>query len=134
MYFHTTKPGPWIDDFQTALVKAVVLAQENGTNEVAIAVHQKGNLTGVIEEAIGEAAVKQLLKPAGYIDFEGVRLFVITEKIRSGFRHGVIVAAHVSTKFMEKLTADYRTTDVVYVPWQPDELTAYLQKHTSTPL
>ena len=134
MFFHTTRPGPWIDDFQTALAKAIMLAQENGTNEVAIAVHQKGNLAGVIEESIGEAAVKELLKPAGHLDFEGVRIFVITEKIRSGFRHGVIVAAHVSTKLMDKLITDYRTTDVVYVPWQPDELSAYIQKHASMPL
>ncbi len=132
MLYHTTDSGPSVDAFRRALGKGIRLAIQSGSNEVAIAVHGKTNLNGVISVAIGEPAVALLQKPNGFLNFEEVRIFLITEKIRSAFRSGVLVAAHTSTKYLNKLLDDPRATDLIYIPWAPEELQEYLVAHRST--
>ena len=134
MYYHTTNPGPSIEDFKLALAKAITIAREKNITQIAIAVHGKGNLDGVVSDAIGESAVKLLQKPGGTIQFEEITIFLITEKIKSGLSSGIIVATHASTKYLKKLIQDYRVTDMVYVPWSPDELSEFVKNHKSEPI
>jgi len=130
MLYHTKTAGPSVEDFQKAFAKAIGVAIENDLNEVLIYVHGKTNLDGVVSEAIGGIADK-LQKPGGSVNINGITLYLETEKIRSPFRNGVIIATHLSTKVLNKLLKDSRATDIVYVPWAPEELSEYLSNNKS---
>ena len=132
MLYHTTTTGPSIEDFEQALAFAVHLSKNNGTNQVAIAVHAKANLDGVISDSIGEQAVKVLQKANGTIQFNDVIIFLITKLVPSNFTSGVIIATHANTNYLDTLMSDRRATDIVYVPWAPEELDLYLQNNKST--
>jgi len=130
--YHVKGSSPSPKGFATALAKAMGLAMKNGSNQVAIAVPLKGSLDGIVRDAIGEKAVKTLQKSGGTIRVDDITIFLITDKIRSGFKSGVIVATYVSTKQLKQLISDYRATDIVFVPWAEAELTNYLSANTST--
>jgi hypothetical protein len=132
MLYHTTNTGPHATDFRQALATAIITASNNGTNEVLIYVHGKTNLDGVVSEVIGERAVKALQKPGGTIASNGTTIYLETDRIRSTFRSGIIVATHLSTKSLNKVLSDRRATDIVYVPWVPQELQDYLTNNQST--
>ena len=130
MLYHVETAGPDIEGFRTGLANAIKIAMDNGCNQVAIAVHGKTNLSGVISDAIGEAAVN-LLQKNGSFQFEGVTIHLMTERIKSGLREGVILATHASTKYLNKLLTDRRATDVVFVPWAPEEFEEYVANNES---
>ncbi len=132
MLYHATTTGPSIEGFQQALDFSMQLAKNNGTNQVAIAVHVKKDLYGVVRDSIGRQAVKELQKPNGTIHFNGETIFLITKLIPSNFTNGVIVAAHASTKYLNTLLLDRRATDIVYVPWAQKEMETYLKNNEST--
>ncbi len=92
--------------------------------------HGKGNLDGVVSDTIGEGAVKTLQKTDGTINYEELNIFVITEK-KSKFKRGIIIATHASTKYLNKPLHDSRATDLIYVPWSPNELDEFLSEHNS---
>ncbi len=128
MLYHTETTGPSVEDFQTAFAKAIGIAIENDLNEILIFVHGKTNLDGVVSDAIGGIADK-LQKPGGTVNIEGITIYLETEKVRSPFRRGIIIAAHLSTKLLNM--TDPRATDLVYVPWSPEELDDYLSNNIS---
>ncbi|MCQ6261290.1 hypothetical protein MLD55_05035 [Alcanivorax sp. MM125-6] len=130
MLYHVNSTGPSKKGFLAGLAKALKSAMKNGSNEVALAVHSKQNLDGIIEDALGEAAIKVLGK-SGKLRFENVTIYLVTERISSGFRKGVILACHPSEEYLSKLLKDYRATDVVYVPWAPDEFEKYKNEYDS---
>jgi len=130
MLYHTKTFGSSIEGFQSAFAMAFARAIENDTNEVVIFVHGKTNLDGTISDAIGGIANK--LQKKGVTKIGVVNLFLETERIKSAFRSGVIIASHVSIKLLGKILADQRATDVVYVPWASEELNDYLEKNEST--
>ena len=132
MLYHTTYPGKPVDDFKTAVAKAISIAIQNHSNEVAIAIHSKTNLDGVISDAIGEDTIKVFQKPGGTINIEKVTIFLITEKICSDFKSGVLIALHTNTKYLAKLLSDTRATDLIYIPFLLEELNDYLLKNNST--
>ncbi len=131
MFYHTIDIENLIEDFRLGLAQAIALAHEKGLTQIAIAVHAKDNLDGVISEAIGESAVSTLQKSGGTIKYEEITFFLITEKIKSKFKGGIVMAAHASPRYIKKLINDYRTTDLVYVPWTPSELAEYLNEYDS---
>ena len=130
MLYHVNSTGPDKEGFLKGLAKALKVAMQNGSNEVALAVHTKQNLDGIIQDALGEPAVKALSK-SGKLMFEDVTIYLVTERIPSGFRKGVILACHSSEKYLSKLVKDYRASDVVYVPWVPEEFEKYKEKYDS---
>jgi len=130
MLYHTKNTGPSMEDFQTAFATSIGIAIENELKEILIVVHGKTNLDGIISDAIGEM-VNKLQKPGGTINIEGITIYLETQKIRSAFSSGIIIAAHVSTKLLNTLLTDPRATDVVYVPWALEELEQYLSNNES---
>ncbi len=100
MLYHATTTGPSIEGFQQSFAFAIQLSQNNGTNQVAIAVSAKKNFGGVIIDSISEQAVKALKKPNATIQFNSETIFLITKLIPSDFTNGVIIAAHASTKYL----------------------------------
>ena len=130
MLYHTKTSIPSIESFQNAFGMAMAKAIENETNEVVIYVHGKTNLNGIISDAIGGIASK--LEKNGETKIGCVNLYLETERIKSVFNSGVIIASHISTKLLGKVLADPRATDTVYVPWASEELDNYLINNQST--
>ena len=133
MLYHTASTGPSIEAVHLAFAMAIRIAIENELNEIAIFVHGKTNLDGVVSDALGGIA-RKLQKPNGTIEITGITVHLETERVKSNFQSGVLIAMHLSTKLLEKALQDQRATDVIYVPWAPEELGEYLNENSSTEL
>lgn len=133
MLYHIDSPGPSIEAVQLAFSMALRIAIENELNEIAIFVHGKTNLDGVVSDALGSIATK-LQKPNGTVQIEGITVFLETERVRSKFQSGVLIATHLSTKVLSKVIKDRRATDVIYIPWAPEELDDFLAANSSAEL
>jgi len=132
MLYHAATTGPSAKAFRLALALAIRLSQKNGSHQVAIAVAAKSSLDGVVSDSIGKNAAKTLRNPNGVIQVYGITLYLMTKLISSNFENGVILATHVSTEFLDTLLTDRRATDLIYLPWTPQELAGYLEKYKST--
>ena len=132
MKYHTNIDDSPVDAFRNAFAKSTALAIENDTDEFVILVHAKTNLTGIISDAIGGIASK--LEKKGSTVIGDVKVYLETEKIKSSFKKGIIVATHVSEKLLYSALKDSRGTDIIYVPWSPEELEAYLSNNISEQL
>jgi hypothetical protein len=131
MQFHTKTSGPSEAGFRAGFLRAATEAVGNGTNEILLTTHALDNLEGVITSVFGEATTKAL-KKARLATFNGVTVFLETERIRSRFTRGVAFAPFVSSRLLNSVSEDPRATDVVYVPWAPSELAAYVQDNPAS--
>ncbi|RYV00649.1 hypothetical protein SOPP22_17745 [Shewanella sp. OPT22] len=130
MKYHVNSTGPSKDGFTQGLRKALKLSMDNETKEVALAVHGKQNLSGIIEDILGVDFVKAMNKH-GSVSTQGITIYLLTERITSKFSKGIILACHPSGKFLSKLSNDYRATDIIYVPWAQEEYDKYLENYDS---
>jgi hypothetical protein len=63
-------------------------------------------------------------------EFLGCRFFLTTEKIKPQVpADSPIIAAHVTEAWLESLIESRGQAAVIYLPWRPDELQAYLAAH-----
>lgn len=112
------------------ITKTVSLAKSSKLSQAAVAAHDKRQVLGsnIWEEAIGRAATKSL--GAGKVIINGYTMHLITERIDPmDFIRGPILAAAISLKFLEKVIKNRKATDVIFVPWAPEELTEFKQTH-----
>lgn len=124
MFFMVPKAQALEAGFRDALHTAVTLAATAGSYQAAIAVHVKDQVQrSAISAILGEQRTKQLLK--GSVDVSGVKIHLITERIRSGLIRGPLVAAYVAPTFLDKLIKEKRFTDIIYIPWNPKEEAAF---------
>ena len=130
-FYHTGTTGPSAEGFGKGLQQAVKLAKSNGTNQVLLTVHTLSNLKGIIRTVLGEKVFK-LLSDKRLLNVEGAMVHLETERIRSAFRHGVIFAPFISPKRLAELQKDHRATDIVYVPWAPEELNSHRATHAES--
>ena len=129
---HTYSVGPDVAAFQRACVKAVDLAQASGLNEVILLVHTLQMLQGgVCEEVLGEKFVTALAKNK-VAAIQGVRIHLETERVKSAANRAVVFCPFVSGKLLAKALADYRTADMVYVPWAATERDAYVASYPNS--
>jgi hypothetical protein len=131
MQYHTNTTGPDKNGFLQGLRKALSVAEENGTNEVLIATHTLSNIKGVIQDVLGEAFIKKF-KRDKVAKAGQVVVYFETERTKSRFSKGVILAPFVSLKLLNTLTSDYRTSDIVYVPWADTEFNEYVQSNPNS--
>lgn len=134
MYFHSPICGPSVDAFRAVFVAAAAHAVQNKISHVVLAVHAKGNLDGVISDAIGEDAVKKLQK--GPIPLAaGVMLGLSTERIAVPFLgDAVFIAAHTSTDYLKTIESNRKCKALFFAPWRDEELEDFLKRHPSTEL
>ncbi len=131
MKYHVNSTGYSKDGFVRGLKKSLELSIKNKTKEVALAINTKQQLRrGIISDVLGDNFVKDIDKN-GCVSIGGVSIYLLTERIASNFKKGVILACHPSSQFMEKLAKDYRATDIVYIPWALEEYTDYLSQNKS---
>jgi hypothetical protein len=127
-FHHTETTGPSEDGFRRGLHKALLLATNSGAKQVLLTTHSLSNLQGVIKEVLGEKVFKSFVKKRILL-VEGITVYLETERTKSAFARGVVLAPFVSTELLAKLQSDYRATDIVYVPWAPEELEAHKTNH-----
>ena len=131
MQYHTNTHGPSEPGFKAGFIKAISEATANGTNQVLLLTHGLQNLQGVISSVLGEASVKTFEKTRVATNGK-VTIYLETERIKSVFSKGVIFAPFVSSKLLAVAAADYRATDIFYVPWAESELQSYVQNNPAS--
>jgi len=123
MYFY----NPIFGDANAALRNAFhlcgKLAVEGRYADITLAVPGKTNLDGMISEFIGEQATRSLQRD-NKLDLHGLTLNLATQRIAVRHR-GPVLAAFVSIKYIRVLAKSHYVTDLVYIPWQEDELPAF---------
>jgi hypothetical protein len=113
------------------IVKTVSLAKSSKLSRAAVAAHDKKQVSGsnIWEEAIGKAATKSL-GTAGKAIINDCTFHLITERIDpADFIRGPILAAAIATKFLERVIKNRKATDIVFVPWTPEELEEFKRNH-----
>ena len=112
------------------IAQTLRLAKSSQLTQAAVAAHDKRQVSGsnIWEEAIGKAATKSL--GAGKIIINGCTMHLLTERIDpANFTRGPVLAAAIGTKFLEKVIKNRKATDVVFVPWTPEELEEFKENH-----
>jgi hypothetical protein len=129
--FHTLSIGPDEAALQAALDKCRVLMQARGLSVMALAVHAKNNLDGVVQRVFGDSVVRSLDRD-NKSELKGITTLLLTEKIRLRKLEGPVVAAFVEAHKLDGIVSSLGVTDIVYVPWTPEDLNAYLSSNPSS--
>lgn len=112
------------------IAKTINLAKPSKLSQAGVAAHDKRQVSGsnIWEEAIGKAATKSL--GAGKVIVNGPTMHLLTERIDpTNSIRGPILAAAIGTKFLEKVIKNRKATDIIFVPWTPEELEELKQNH-----
>lgn len=129
--FHTHSAGPDAAALQAALDKCNALMQDRGVSAMGLAVHGKDNLDSVVQGVFGDSVVR-VLDRDNKLDLKGITTHLLTEKIQLRKLEGPVVAAFVDAHMLDKIVPSLGVTDIVYVPWTPDDLSAYVAEHPSS--
>ena len=112
------------------LAQTLTLAKTSEHRQAAVASHTRRQLatSNIWAEAIGNVARRHLGN--GELAIEGCTLYLLTPRIDPpGFIRGPILAYASITKFLQQLLYHPRATDIVYVPWTPQELADFKLYH-----
>jgi hypothetical protein len=127
MLYHSNSTGPDVQAFKDAFKKCHQLALVSN-KEMKITVHTKNQLEGnVIEDALGKDFVKALLNKS--VPIQGVTIHLETERKQINTSM-VVLAPHISFKYLEKIIENNTKSDIVYLPWAEEELKEYLKKYS----
>jgi hypothetical protein len=128
--YHTNSRGPDEAAVARAVSQAVALAQQAGTKVCRIAVHTKDSfLMSVYSTVYGEDFVKAAASAKG-ASLQGCQFFLMTEKIKPSVpADSPIIASYISPTWLKALIAGRSQAAVIYMPWLPDDLQAYLAVH-----
>lgn len=129
--FHTASVGADADALRRAFQYCGTLLQSRGCTVMGLAVHGKSNLDGVLRDEFG-ADVMRVLDRDNKLDLKGITLHLLTEKIQLRKLEGPVLAAFVDPDKLGNIVACAGVTDVVFVPWAAEELSAYLLTHPSS--
>ena len=112
------------------LAQTLTLAKASKHRQAAVASHTRRQLarSNICAEAIGNVARKNLGN--GELSIEGCTLYLLTPRIDPpGFIQGPILAYASIPKFLQQILYHPRATDVVYVPWTPQERNDFRRYH-----
>lgn len=98
---------------------------------MGLAVHGKDNLDSVVQGVFGGSVVR-VLDRDNKLELKGITTHLLTEKIHLRKLEGPVVAAFVDAHMLDKIVPSLGVTDVVYVPWTPDDLISYLAGNPSS--
>lgn len=129
--FHTHSTGPDEAALQAALDKCHALMQDRGLSVMALAVHAKSNLDGVVQRVFGDGIVRALDRD-NKSELKGITTLLLTEKIRLRKLEGPVLAAFVDAHKLDGIVSSLGVTDIVYVPWTLDDLSFYAAANSSS--
>lgn len=124
MPYHTKSSGVDVPAFSKAIGKAVQLADQLGT-ELIYRVPTLGNLeSDAAVEVLGQSFVDGLKKHrTGKIG--DVIVQVETKRQKRSHAKAVVLALYLSLEDLATVQADYRTQEIVFVPWSDNECERY---------
>lgn len=98
---------------------------------MALAVHAKNNLDGVVQSVFGESVVRALDRD-NKSELKGITTHLLTEKIQMRKLEGPVIAAFVDAHKLDGIVSSLGVTDIVYVPCTPDDLNDYMAANPSS--
>jgi len=125
---HANSSGPDIPAFQNSLVKAAAIAKASDMDVIYLCPTLDTLDSHAAITVLGEAQIAEFKKKR-VMTINGVNFHLETGKHRRANGPTIVFAVYASTKLLNKAIADHRTTDWVYLPWAPEELSAYLLSH-----
>lgn len=112
------------------ITKTVSLVRSSNLRQAAVAAHTKNQVrkSNIWEEAVGKSATKELADGKAVIN--GCTMHLMTERIDpAGFVQGPILAAAIATYFLNRVIKNRKATDIIFVPWTPEELDEFKRSH-----
>jgi hypothetical protein len=107
--------------FREAMKRAIAVCKAGSYGSLTLAVPGIANLTGDIDEYLGEKTVRALERD-GATRFPGLILTLVTKRRSPPREPGPVVAAFVTTEQLTQLFTDPRTTHLYVAPWGDDEI------------
>jgi hypothetical protein len=112
---------PAANAFGEAMKRAIAACKAGGYGSLTLAVPAIGNLTGDVDEYLGEKAMRALERD-GATRFPGLILTLATKRRSPPREPGPVVAAFATVEQLTQLFADPRTTHLFVAPWGDDEI------------
>lgn len=126
--YHTYTEGPDREALKYGVKAIIELAKEN-SNIAYIATHNKNNVRDSFTETFGRKLINAFLK-TGHMKMLDVDIYLQTErKVALHSDKGPVLSSYNSLQFTRGLLIDQKNTDLVYIPWLPEELDEYLREH-----
>lgn len=107
--------------FREAMTHAIAVCKDGGFGSLTLAVPAIGNLTGDIDEYLGDQVVRSLERDA-VARLPGLRLSLVTKRRSPPREPGPMVAAFATVGLLTQLFTDPRTTHLIVAPWGDDEI------------
>jgi hypothetical protein len=124
MRFYSVSTGPDPDALKAGFWQCGQLAVAGQHAHVTLAVPQKSNLDGVISALLGDEPVRLLQRDKQINLGAGLTMHLVTKRI--ALRHrGPVLAAYATLDQIKDLARSHYATDLIYLPWQEDELPAF---------
>jgi len=126
--------GPKPDAVKRGLVWLLELGRKENKKSALLAVPVLDNLSGVIEEVLGERAIKALKQGSGINLDAVVTVSLVTER-KDIFNHqGPVLAVYPNKKLLDKIDNIRGVTDVLVIPWSLQEVQYWIETWQATEL
>lgn len=125
MYFYNLVFGDARASLRNAFWHCGQIAVLGQHAHITLAVPALGNLDGLISSFIGEPATRTLQRDKK-LALGDLTLHLSTQRLPVRYR-GPALAAFTPIAQVEGLARSPYVTDLAYIPWQEDELPAYLK-------
>ncbi len=104
--------------------------QQRDAHELALALPDKDQLSGMLTGVLGADAARSLDRDNAYVR-KGITLFLLTPKIQRRRMPGPVVAFGLEPDQLENVIAAQGVTDVIYVPGSsaPEDFATYLTRY-----
>ncbi len=131
MIYHSNITGPGKEGFLTGFIKALDIAEVNGTNQLLFSVHTLSNFDEIIKDSLGDDFFVKFRRDRVSL-YEGVTVYLETANNKSAFSRGVAFVPFISAERLDVILKDSRVVDTVYVPWSLDELSNHKKTHSGS--
>lgn len=119
--------GPKPDAVKRGLVWLLGLGRKENRKSALLAVPVMDNLSGVIEEVLGERAIKAL-KQGSTVNLESVVSVSLLTERKDVFNHqGPVIAIYPNKKLLDKIDNMRGVTDVLVIPWSLQEIQYWIE-------
>ena len=128
MLYFTNSFGPDPDAARAAFKQCGKLLNAAAVKESAIVVPQKSNLDGIIQEILGESAIK-ILSKNNFLDLNGAMIKLFTKRNMPNSFDGPMLAIYVALEQLADLIKACPRANIIYVPWTEDEKISFMKTY-----
>lgn len=125
--FYLREEGPKPNAVRQGFGWLLELGRKENKKSALLAVPVLDNLRGVIEEVLGERAIKALKQGNGINLDSVVTISLVTER-KDVFNHqGPVLAVYPNKKLLDKIDNIRGVTDVLVIPWSLQEVQYWIE-------